>query len=168
MYLIFSCETLLLLELIFVITFAQHVCTKNDPSNVASFEIESVSRRGVGIKVDFFSSVASENFSKHEWFPSRPRHPSGTSSPLGGVFSFPPQHRCCWPSPSPSTHAASTAYQLHHLRLTSSSGSSCEHNGARIHLGQPYPPLLPGFSFSSPPLPPPFFFFVSRWNSVEE
>lgn len=38
---------------------------------------------------------------------------------------------------------ASTAYQLHHLRLTSSSGSSCEHNGARIHLGQPYPPLCP-------------------------
>lgn len=55
-----------------------------------------------------------------------------------GVLSFPPLLLAlallCHPP-------ASTAYQPHHLRFTSSSGSSCEHNGARIHLGQPYPPL---------------------------
>lgn len=84
--------------------------------------------------------------------PSLP--PPTLPSPLS---TLPPQHRRhrCRSSLSDSAprHPRNTP-----CRLASSSGSSCEHNGARIHLGQPY----------HPPPSLPFFFFVSRWNSVEE
>lgn len=73
------------------------------------------------------------------------------------IHHFPPSHLDI-----ASTAAARVPVRLTPPRPASSSGSSCEHNGARIHLGQPYRPP------AHPLSPLPFFFFVSRWNSVEE
>lgn len=82
-----------------------------------------------------------------------------TSHPLMPlrIRHFPPSHLDI-----AGTAAARVPRPAHPPRLASSSGSSCEHNGARIHLGQPYRPP------AHPLSPLPFFFFVSRWNSVEE
>lgn len=63
--------------------------------------------------------------------PSPP--PSSLPSPLSTLPPRHRRHRCrsdFAPRPPRSTPC----------RLASSSGSSCEHNGARIHLGQPYHP----------------------------